>query len=48
MFNGAGVDELLPVLAYPLDGHRQQFVFDLFRIDLRLENLVDVVKDKFI
>ena len=48
MFNGAGVVELLPDLAYPLDGDRQQLVFGLFRIDLQLENLVDVVKDVFI
>ena len=47
MFNGAGVDEL-PFPAYPLDGHHQQFVFGLFGIDLRADNLVYVVKDEFI
>ena len=47
MFNGAGVDDLLPVPAYPLDCHRQQFVFSLFGIDLRADNLVDVGKNEF-
>lgn len=48
MFYGVGVDELLPFPAYSLDGRRQQFVFGLFGIDLRADNLVYVVKDKFI
>ena len=48
MFYGAGVDELLPFPVYSLDGRRQQLVFVLFGIDLRADNLVYVVKDKFI